>query len=518
MSRMQRRRRRILLISSLATVAVLLAVGVWLEQAGLLGLDAAGTMGSESRLGVGPVEAGWTGAVLAGDRDGAMDLAFQLSFEVFNPSAEDRVAEFDLIFSRDQTFDASEDCTVRRESVVVPGSGRTRVSLQNRAHVVDCLDAGPWYVAAHDLGADTWIEVPEPFRIQGGEGHFSLATLSAEVGASQALELGVSVSREAGNLGVAGLWEHPVDVWLKKGSDLCLVEVATVSLPRNPVTRAVGFWASEEIAVSIDPKQAKAVRSLGNYPDPFGSQAGYASRTAETTELGGPCSLSEGQWLVTAGPTSPEFRVVKKVFVHAAPVSIDQSPMIITVSEGEVGFAQRRASNPGGSDIRWSSRPSDGFGGDWMVGMENQRLRGGRSSDLRFTVSAQDLSAGRYNGEFVFAASDYYGTEVSIPIELVVLPSRNRAADSPSSEFAISNYPNPFNGRTTIQLDVGREGQFRLAVYDVQGREVRVVLDEWLPQGRREVAFDADNLPSGTYLYRLSGDGAAASGTMSLIR
>jgi hypothetical protein len=514
---MQRRRRRILLIASLSTVAVLLAVGVWLENAGLLGLDAAGTMGAESRLGVGPVEAGWTGAVLAGDRDGAMDLAFALSFEVFNPSAEERLAEYELVFSRDQTFDSAEDCTLRQESVVVPGSGRAKVSLQNQALLVDCLDAGPWFAAAHDLVTDAWIEVPEPFRIQGGEGHFAPATLSSEIGAGQKLDLALNVARESGRLGAMGLWEHPADVWLKKGSDLCLVELDAVTIKRDQVARAEGTWAQESVPVSIDPGQARAVRSLGEYADPFGDRTGYSPRDSEV-DLGGRCNLAEGEWLVTAGPTTPELRTVKKVFVHAPPVSIDVSPITITLSEGEVGFAERRASNPAGSDLRWSSRPSDSFGGDWMVGMSNQRLRGGRSSDIRFTVSAQDLEAGRYNGEFVFAAKDYYGTEVSIPVELVVLPSRNRAGDSPSSEFAISNYPNPFNGRTTIQLEVGREGQFRLAVYDVQGREVRLLLDEWLPQGSREVTFDADNLPSGTYLYRLSGDGAAASGTMSLIR
>lgn len=517
MSRLQRRRRRILLIASISTVAVLLAVGVWLENAGLLGLDAAGTMGAESRLGVGPVEAGWTGAVLAGERNGAMDLAFALSFEVFNPSAEDRRAEFELVFSRDNTFDASDDCTLRRESVIVPGAGRAKVSLQNQAHLVDCLDAGPWFAAAHDLANDTWIEIPEPFNIEGGKGHFAPSTLPAEVGAGQPLELGLTVARQAGRLGANGLWEHPADVWLKKGSDLCLVELDAVTLKRDRVARAEGTWAQEPVSVSIDPKKARSVRALGEYPDPFGDRAPHSLRGAET-ELGGRCNLTEGEWLVTAGPTAPEFRTVKKVFVHAPPVSIDLSPITITISEGEVGFAERRARNPAGSDVRWSSRPSDSFGGEWMVGMQNQRLRAGRSSDIRFTVSAQDLQAGRYNGEFVFVASDFYGTEVSIPVELVVLPSRNRAGDSPSTEFAISNYPNPFNGRTTIQLDVGREGQFRLAVYDVQGREVRLLLDEWLPQGRREVTFDAENLPSGTYLYRLSGDGASAAGTMSLIK
>lgn len=517
MSRIQLRRRRILIASGVVTVFVLAAVGLWAGQGGLLQLDAAGTIGASSRLGVGPVEAGWRGAVLEGDRHGALDLAFEMSFEVFNPAGEERAAEFELFFSRDETFDRTQDCQVNTNTARIPPSGRTQVSLQNTAHLVDCLDAGPWYVAAYDVTSDSWVELREPYTIQGGQARLSVAEAPAEVGFGQPLELAVSVSRESGGLGATGLWEHPVDVWLRNDDDLCVIEGTPITMGREAVSRAPGSWTQDRIAMTIDPRQAKAVEALGDHPDPFAEASTLRPRENQVT-LGGRCDLTEGAWSVVAGPTAQGFRTVKEVFVHARPVQVDASPMVITVTEGEAGYAERRIRNFSDRDLRWSSRPSDGFGGAWMIGMDNQRLGGGRTDDVRFTVSARDLSAGRYNGEYVFAANDFYGTLVSIPVELVVLPSRNRAEDVPGSEFSLNNYPNPFSGRTTIELEIGREGAFRLAVFDVQGREVRLLLDEWLPQGRREITFDADNMPSGTYLYRLSGEGVATTGTMSLVR
>ncbi|NNE71858.1 MAG: T9SS type A sorting domain-containing protein [Rhodothermales bacterium] len=517
MSRFQRRRRRILIATGLSTVVLLAVVSIWAGQAGLLTLDSAGTMGASSRLGVGTVDAGWRGAVLAGEREGTLDLAFAMDFEVFNPVTEDRPARFELFFSRDREFSREEDCRLSDASIVIPGAGRTTVSLQETAHLVDCLDAGPWHAAAYDVSSDSWIEVPEPFNVRSGEARLAVAGVPAEVGFGQSINLDLQVWRASGSFGTEGLWDHPVDVWLRNGDTLCLAEVAPLTMPRDAVSRAAGMAVAEQVPMSIDPRKAQSVESLGSYPDPFAETSPHRIRRDEVS-LGGRCRVTEGEWQVVAGPSERSLRTVETVYVHAVPLQIDDSPMVITVTEGEAGYAERRVRNPGNRDIRWSSRASDGFGGDWMVGMDNQRIRGGRTADVRFTVSARGLEPGRYNGEYVFAANDYYQTQVSIPVELVVLPSRNRADDVPGSEFTVSNYPNPFSGRTTIQLEIGREGAFRLAVFDVQGREVRLLLDEWLPQGRREVTFDAESLPAGTYLYRLSGEGVATTGTMSLIR
>lgn len=66
------------------------------------------------------------------------------------------------------------------------------------------------------------------------------------------------------------------------------------------------------------------------------------------------------------------------------------------------------------------------------------------------------------------------------------------------------NYPNPFAQATTLSYTLATPGPVRLAVYDLQGREVRVLVDATQPAGVQSVVFDAQDLPSGTYFYQLT--------------
>jgi hypothetical protein len=65
------------------------------------------------------------------------------------------------------------------------------------------------------------------------------------------------------------------------------------------------------------------------------------------------------------------------------------------------------------------------------------------------------------------------------------------------------NYPNPFNPTTSIQYQVSRISQVSLKVYDVLGNEVATLVDEYKPAGRYEVEFNAAELTSGIYFYKL---------------
>ena len=65
------------------------------------------------------------------------------------------------------------------------------------------------------------------------------------------------------------------------------------------------------------------------------------------------------------------------------------------------------------------------------------------------------------------------------------------------------NYPNPFNPSTTIKYQVLKTGNVSLKIYDILGREVKSLLNEEKQPGTYSVIFDARNLASGIYLYRI---------------
>jgi len=85
--------------------------------------------------------------------------------------------------------------------------------------------------------------------------------------------------------------------------------------------------------------------------------------------------------------------------------------------------------------------------------------------------------------------------------------------------FSLSqNYPNPFNPSTEIEFQVAAFGRARLAVYDLLGREVSLLVDGSLDPGLHTVRFDAAGLASGVYIYRLATQGHTATRTMLLMR
>jgi len=69
------------------------------------------------------------------------------------------------------------------------------------------------------------------------------------------------------------------------------------------------------------------------------------------------------------------------------------------------------------------------------------------------------------------------------------------------------NYPNPFNSGTTIEFSLTQTMNVRLAVYDVIGREVTVVLERIMPAGTHRIPFEARSLPTGLYYYELETSG-----------
>ena len=80
------------------------------------------------------------------------------------------------------------------------------------------------------------------------------------------------------------------------------------------------------------------------------------------------------------------------------------------------------------------------------------------------------------------------------------------------------NYPNPFNPSTEIEFDLPESAFVRLIIYDVMGREVMRLIDQNMEAGRHSVIVDAEGLPSGAYLYRISVGSFRKSRSMMLLK
>jgi hypothetical protein len=87
------------------------------------------------------------------------------------------------------------------------------------------------------------------------------------------------------------------------------------------------------------------------------------------------------------------------------------------------------------------------------------------------------------------------------------------------TEYALhQNYPNPFNPVTTIAFDLLEAGNVHLKIYNLMGQEVRTVVSGMMPKGRHVVSFDAGDLSSGVYLYRIEVNGFEAEKKMLLMK
>lgn len=86
-------------------------------------------------------------------------------------------------------------------------------------------------------------------------------------------------------------------------------------------------------------------------------------------------------------------------------------------------------------------------------------------------------------------------------------------------EFALrNNYPNPFNPVTKISFDIPELAQTRLTIYDINGREITKLVNEQLTPGSYEYSFDAAELSSGVYFYRLEAGSFIQSKRMLLLK
>lgn len=165
------------------------------------------------------------------------------------------------------------------------------------------------------------------------------------------------------------------------------------------------------------------------------------------------------------------------------------SPVTFTIAPWDIANAIKVD-----SIARWYWRnPTVNSSNSSMVGIDS----------IKFTNLAYNTDAPAYtfgsDGKPA-GASEWFGISIT-----GVVPGTQHALPA---DFSLEhNYPNPFNPSTAIGYSLPRNGNVRLVVYDLFGREVRTLVEGHQSAGRYRTTFDARGLASGAYFCCLSVDG-----------
>jgi aminopeptidase N len=93
--------------------------------------------------------------------------------------------------------------------------------------------------------------------------------------------------------------------------------------------------------------------------------------------------------------------------------------------------------------------------------------------------------------------------EIVIKTATLVVGIDEKSTEIPGKFALRQNYPNPFNPVTNIAYDVPVNSNVKIAVYDNSGKEVSVILNQFVNAGKYTTSFNATKLASGIYFYRL---------------
>jgi len=150
-----------------------------------------------------------------------------------------------------------------------------------------------------------------------------------------------------------------------------------------------------------------------------------------------------------------------------------------------------------GDTVRWTN--TGGFHN--VVADDGSFTSGSPSSDpwvYEFTFTAPGV-----NPYYCVVHGGPGGTGMS---GVITVQAANGVSDNTImlNEFELKqNYPNPFNPTTNIQYRIEESGVIKLAIYNVIGKEVAILVNGFAVAGSHTITFDATSLPSGIYFYKL---------------
>jgi len=207
---------------------------------------------------------------------------------------------------------------------------------------------------------------------------------------------------------------------------------------------------------------------------------------ATSTDIVFAGTYGEGLWKSTDGVNFNKCEGISATFIYEITVDVNDN---IYVSSWEAGiFVSRDGGNT------WESLGLGGFGvSSILVNMSGNNSASG------------DIYAGTSEGAI-------YRKSVSSITDI-------NTVEAIPTEFGLAqNYPNPFNPSTVIEFSIAEAGLYVVKIFNVLGQEVATVANQDFAAGKYSFNFDASNLTSGIYFYKLVGEKVNMTKKMLLLK
>jgi len=211
-----------------------------------------------------------------------------------------------------------------------------------------------------------------------------------------------------------------------------------------------------------------------------------------------------GYYVINAGYKNPSRRWDSAAVNLFVPVEL--AGFSSAVSENDVTLSWHTATELNNSGFQVERMQGNN---EWNeIGFVNGN---GTTTEIHnYSFEDKNLAAGTYN--YRIKQIDFDGT-----YEYFILEDEVEIS-SPGNFVLLQNYPNPFNPTTTIKYLVAEKTFVSLKIYDVAGSEVATIINREQVAGEYEFDFDAGNLTSGVYFYKLQAGNFVETKKMILLR
>ena len=195
-------------------------------------------------------------------------------------------------------------------------------------------------------------------------------------------------------------------------------------------------------------------------------------------------------------------------------IRIDESGNILWTTtyggnENEYGYSVRQTTDSGYILSGYSQSYGSGGNDVWLIKTDEfgdtlwTKTYGGIEDEIGLAVLqtndegyilagyTESYGAGNIDAWLIRIAPD---EPASVPGEIIYVPKIHRL---------YQNYPNPFNPFTRIKYCVNEPGHVLLKIYNIKGQEIQTLIDTYNEKGIYHIDFDAQNISSGLYFYRI---------------